>query len=77
MSFTNNGSTIGDEPSYIRDKLGLFSGDPSFNPYYYDWNRVIIRYCDATFHQGSRKNPVLYKGRKLYFRGYDNIVGAF
>ena len=36
---------------------------------------MILSYCDGAGHQGSRENPILYKGTELYFRG-NNITQA-
>ncbi len=77
MSQAANGSTLNDTKYGSYDGVGLFSGNPKINPYYHNWSRVILRYCDGTYHQGSRKNPIVVNGKKLYFRGYDNVVGAF
>ena len=34
-----------------------------------------MRYCDGTGHQGFKKDPVLYKGIKLWFRGHNATKG--
>ena len=34
-------------------------------------------YCDGTIHEGNRKDPVVYKGKKLYFRGSRNAQEQF
>ena len=39
------------------------------------WTKVFIKYCDGAGHQGSRANPLSYKGESLYFRG-NNITYA-
>lgn len=39
--------------------------------------RVLLKYCDGTGHQGSRRNPVVYKGTSLYFRGHNVTIGQF
>ena len=39
-----------------------------------DWKRVFLKYCDGTGHQGTRTNPIEYKGTKLYFRGHNITV---
>lgn len=35
----------------------------------------MFKYCDGSGHQGTRKNPVSYKGTNLYFRGHNVTVG--
>lgn len=39
-----------------------------------DWTRVLLKYCDGSGHQGTKKNPVSYKGTDLYFRGHNVTV---
>lgn len=39
-----------------------------------DWKRILITYCDGSGHQGTRKEPVVYKDAKLYFRGHNVTV---
>jgi len=36
-----------------------------------------MKYCDGSGHQGSRSEPVLYKGAKLYFRGQNITLSTF
>jgi len=55
---------------------GILSGDPKKNPYFYTWNRVRIRYCDGTGHQGYASDPVEFNGEKIYFRGENNTKGT-
>jgi hypothetical protein len=50
---------------------GILSGDSGINPAYFDWTRVLFKYCDGSGHQGYRTAPVNYKGRDLYFRGHN------
>jgi hypothetical protein len=44
---------------------------------FWDWTRIYVPYCDGSEHQGSRLNPVNYKGRDLYFRGANNSMQQF
>lgn len=46
---------------------GLLGNNPIFNPDFYNWNRVKIRYCDGSSFTGDVEavNPVT----KLHFRG--------
>ena len=34
-----------------------------------------MKYCDGTGHQGYKKDPIDYKGVKLYFRGHNVTEG--
>jgi len=36
-----------------------------------------MNYCDGSGHQGSRSEPVLYKGAQLYFRGQNITLATF
>ncbi|KAL3619109.1 Pectin acetylesterase 8 [Castilleja foliolosa] len=49
------------------DFSGMFSNKPKFNPDFYDWNRIKIRYCDGASFTGDVEavDPVT----KLYYRG--------
>ncbi|XP_051129363.1 pectin acetylesterase 8-like [Andrographis paniculata] len=46
---------------------GIFSNQAKFNPDFYNWNRVKVRYCDGSSFTGDVEavNPA----NKLYFRG--------
>ncbi|KAK4486265.1 hypothetical protein RD792_008935 [Penstemon davidsonii] len=46
---------------------GILSNKPQFNPDFYNWNRVKVRYCDGASFTGDVEavNPVT----KLYYRG--------
>lgn len=46
---------------------GIFNNKPQFNPDFYNWNRVKIRYCDGSSFTGDVEavNPAT----ELYFRG--------
>lgn len=34
-------------------------------------------YCDGSEYTGSRNDPISYKDKKLYFRGYNNVMEQF
>ena len=36
---------------------------------------VFLKYCTGTGHQGYKKDPIDYKGQKLYFRGQYATIG--
>ena len=48
---------------------GILSTNKEVNPWFSDWNVVVQSYCDGGLFSGRRKEPLLYRGRKLYFRG--------
>ncbi len=52
---------------------GILSDNES-NPYR-DWTMIHMKYCDGTGHQGYKKDPISYKGIKLYFRGHNSTIG--
>ncbi|CAN6442600.1 unnamed protein product [Victoria cruziana] len=47
---------------------GILSGSPSENPYFFNWNRVKLRYCDGASFSGDIVREVK-EGSKLFFRG--------
>jgi hypothetical protein len=51
------------------------SKDPA--SYFKDWKKVYFHYCDGTGHQGSRREPIMYKNRLLYFRGHNITIERF
>jgi hypothetical protein len=53
----------------------MLSKDPK--SYFKDWKKVIFHYCDGTGHQGTRKEPILYKNRSIFFRGHNITVERF
>ena len=48
-------------------------GDREEN-YFKDWTIVYLKYCDGTGHQGYKKDPLVYKGQNLYFRGQNITI---
>lgn len=48
----------------------LFSNKPQYNPEFYNWNKVVIKYCDGFGHQSNADNY------GLYFRGLNNTLGV-
>ena len=36
---------------------------------FYNWNKFIFLYCDGSGHQGTIKEPQVYNGKNLWFRG--------
>ena len=60
-------------PATISSSEGILS-DNQHNPYR-TWTIVHMKYCDGTGHQGYKKDPVEYKGTKLWFRGHNATMG--
>ncbi|KAI5073612.1 hypothetical protein GOP47_0011625 [Adiantum capillus-veneris] len=54
---------------------GILSNSPSVNPYFYNWNRVKVRYCDGGSFSGDAELPMLARIpgtsqlQLLYYRG--------
>eukprot|EP00850_Spirogloea_muscicola_P017483 SM000151S01471 [mRNA] locus=s151:17386:21210:+ [translate_table: standard] len=48
---------------------GFFSLNSHLNPEFYNWNVINVHYCDGASYSGYRVQPLVYKGRRLYFRG--------
>ena len=51
---------------------GLLSVNDQNN--FKNWTRVYLKYCTGTGHQGTKKNPIPYKGTNLFFRGHNVTV---
>ncbi|KAL0699269.1 hypothetical protein Bca4012_055391 [Brassica carinata] len=47
---------------------GVLSSDPSQNPDFFNWNRVVIRYCDGASFAGHPEAE-FKNGTRLFFRG--------
>jgi hypothetical protein len=55
----------------------VYNDHNSVNPDYYNWNKMMVPYCDGTLHMGLIEKPIPYKDIELYFWGYTNTVEAF
>ncbi|XP_015960747.1 pectin acetylesterase 5 isoform X2 [Arachis duranensis] len=47
---------------------GILSSDPSQNPYFFNWNKVRVRYCDGASFAGHQESEIK-DGNGLFFRG--------
>ena len=54
-----------------------FTSTKYFNPLFFNWNKVFIKYCDGTFHLGNVENTIKYKGKNMYIRGEENVKSVF
>ena len=41
----------------------------------YNWNKVLLRYCDGGSFSGNLDAPIVYNNAKLYFRGHHILKG--
>lgn len=48
---------------------GYFSPLPSDNPMMYNWNMVLLNYCDGGSFSGNNETVTVYQNTSLYFRG--------
>ncbi|XP_057821347.2 pectin acetylesterase 8 isoform X2 [Cryptomeria japonica] len=48
---------------------GILSNRESRNPDFYNWNRVVVRYCDGSSFTGDVEEPLENSTIPLYFRG--------
>lgn len=53
------------------------SNDEDVNPLYSTWTKIYIPYCDGVLHQGTKLNPIDFKGTQLYLRGMNNTLEHF
>ena len=57
-------------PFFILSRfMKFFSSKKKHNPIFYDWNKVIIKYCDGMGHLSNKDNY------GLFFRGLNNTLG--
>ena len=47
------------------------------NSQFYNWNKILLPYCDGACHQGFVAEPFNVFGQKLYFRGYNITMQSF
>jgi len=64
------GSTKADPPTMSSAGGGYFSTDPKINPLMYNWNHVLLRYCDGGSFSGNNASSTQYGSQTLYFRGH-------
>jgi O-palmitoleoyl-L-serine hydrolase len=62
----------GDSPGV---KGGYFSDNPIINPLMYNWNKVILIYCDGGSFSGHNFTKTIYNNTEIFFRGFLNLVG--
>lgn len=55
----------------------FFTSSKYFNPIFYNWNKIHIKYCDGTLHMGNNDDPIIYNNTKLYVRGEENVKSVF
>ena len=55
----------------------FFTSSKFFNPIFYNWNKVFIKFCDGTMHMGNILNPIKFNNTELYFRGEENVKSVF
>jgi len=55
----------------------FFASSKYFNPIFYNWNKVFIKYCDGTLHIGNNLNPITFNNTKIYSRGEENVKSVF
>ena len=54
--------------------MGVLSPLPEKNPNFHDWTKVVMVYCDGSEYSGTLDEPIQYKDKQLYFRGYNNTI---
>ncbi|XP_074330622.1 pectin acetylesterase 7-like isoform X2 [Apium graveolens] len=57
---------------------GLLGDNQQFNPDFYNWNRVFVRYCDGASFTGNSYDPVNklhYKGAKVFSAIVKDLLG--
>lgn len=73
---TNFGSSnnIGDNGTIydFEIPMGYFSSSEEYNQLFYNYNKILLLYCDGSVHQGYLEEPILVNDVELYFRGFQN-----
>lgn len=57
--------------------VGFFSNMQEYNPDFWNWNKVLIKYCDGSNHQGYVEDPIVVNGQNVWFRGFNNTLATF
>lgn len=52
---------------------GYFSNDPLINPLMYNWNKVLLIYCDGGSFSGNNFTKTIYNNTEIFFRGFLNL----
>lgn len=60
----------------VKRIMPFLSSDSNSNPTFYNWNKVFLSYCDGRGYVGFNDEPIHHNNKKLYFRGYNNTLGA-
>lgn len=58
---------------------GILSGKAKYNPEFYNWNRIKVRYCDGSSYTGDVEavdpvNKVFYRGARLWRAIMDDLL---
>ena len=72
---TSLGSKIGYLSSLVISRfVRLLSSKEKYNPNFYNWNKIFVRYCDGASFFTDR----IYEenGRKIYMYGKNNLIGV-
>ena len=56
-------------PSHPPTLQGILSENEKINPDFYNWNLVLLCYCDGASFTGYRPDPVNVNGQYIYLRG--------
>ena len=72
---TSLGSKIGFISSLVISRLvRLLSSKEKYNPNFYNWNKVFVRYCDGSSFISDRTYEK--NGTKIYMYGKNNLLGV-
>lgn len=62
------GSTKADAPTKAL-LHPFFATSAEKNPLMWDWNHVLVRYCDGAYFSGERAEPLVYENQTLFYHG--------
>jgi len=53
---------------------GYFSRVPTVNTLMYNWNKIMLIYCDGGSFAGNNNTRSFFNGTELHFKGYKNLI---
>eukprot|EP01084_Bolivina_argentea_P105426 188781_1 len=62
---------------YMNTDTGCMSTDSSINPLSYNWNVVLVKYCDGSSYNSNNETTVTVGDLTLHFRGWRILNGLF
>ncbi len=58
---------------FIKYYARYLSNSWFFNPNFYNWNKIYVKYCDGALYIATKEDPVIYNNKTMFIRGEDNV----